>query len=118
MMEESIWYAKWLGTERSTARMRGTFIKDGNGKLSDNPRGYANSLGRMHAEMINVAGEIGARWRKRLLNTCMKQCKVPEVLSHVLKLPQRILKNRLRERVEQELFEVQQGDGPPMGYSH
>ena len=32
----------------------------------------------MRAEMVEVAGEIGARWAKRLLNTCMKQCKVPE----------------------------------------
>ena len=31
----------------------------------------------MRAEMVYVAGEIGARWTKRLLNTCMKQCKVP-----------------------------------------
>ena len=32
----------------------------------------------MRDEMVNVAGEIGARRTKRLLNTCMKQCKVPE----------------------------------------
>ena len=32
----------------------------------------------MLAEMVDVAGEIGARWTKRLLNTCTKQCKVPE----------------------------------------
>ena len=32
----------------------------------------------MCAEIIDVAGEIGARWSKRLLNPCMKQCKVPE----------------------------------------
>ena len=30
------------------------------------------------AEMVDVAGEIGDRWTKRLLNTCMQQCKVPE----------------------------------------
>ena len=29
-------------------------------------------------EMVDIAGEIGARWTKRLLNKCMKQCKVPE----------------------------------------
>ena len=81
-------------------------------------------------EVVDVAGEIGARWTKRLLNTCMKQCKVPEdwriglifpilkrkgdaldqgkyrgitLLSHVMKLRERILDNRLHERVEQEL---------------
>ena len=32
----------------------------------------------MPAEMVDVAGEIGDRWTKRLLNTCMQQCKVPE----------------------------------------
>ena len=32
----------------------------------------------MRAEMVDVAGEIGARWTKRLLNKRMKQCKVPE----------------------------------------
>ena len=82
----------------------------------------------MRAEMVDVTGEIGARWTKRLLNTCMKQCKVPEdwptglivpiwkrkgdaqvqgkyrvitVPSHIMKLLERILDKRLRERVEQ-----------------
>ena len=32
----------------------------------------------MRAEMADVAGEIGVRWTKRLLNACTKQCKVPE----------------------------------------
>ena len=32
----------------------------------------------MHTEMVDVAGEIGVRLTKRLLNTCMKHCKVPE----------------------------------------
>ena len=72
----------------------------------------------MRAEMVNVAGEIGVRWTKWLLNTCMKQCKVPEdwriglivpiwkrkgdahdpwkyrgitLLSHIMKLLERIL---------------------------
>ena len=90
----------------------------------------------MRAEMVDVAGEIGARWTKRLLNACMRQCKVPEdwwtglivpiwkrkgdaqdpakyrgitLLSHILKLPERILDKRLRERIEQELGEEQLG---------
>ena len=29
----------------------------------------------MRAEMVDAAGEIGARWTKRLLNACMRQCK-------------------------------------------
>ena len=32
----------------------------------------------MRAEMVNVAGEVGAIRAKRLLNACMKQCNVPE----------------------------------------
>ena len=88
----------------------------------------------MRAEMVDVAGEIGARLTKRLLNICMKQCKVPEdtglivpiwkqegdaqdsgkyrgitLLSHIMKLPERIMDKRLRERVEPELGEEQLG---------
>ena len=86
--------------------------------------------------MVDVAGEIGVRWTKRLLNTCMKQRKVPEdwrtglifpiwkrkgdaqepgkyggitLLSHIMKLLERILGKRLRERVEHELGEEQLG---------
>ena len=90
----------------------------------------------MRAEMVDVAGEIGARWTDRLLNTCMKQRKVPEdwriwlivpiwkrkgdaqdpgknrgitLVSHVMKLLERSLDMRLRERVEHELGEEQLG---------
>ena len=90
----------------------------------------------MPVEMEDGAGEIGARWTKRLLGTCMKQCKVPEdyrtglivpiwkrkgdaqylgkyrgvtLLSHTMKLLERILDKRLRERFEQELGEEQPG---------
>ena len=38
----------------------------------------APGLDEMRAEMVHVAGEIGVRWTKRLLNTRVKQCKVPE----------------------------------------
>ena len=71
-----------------------------------------------------------------LLNTCMKQCKVPEdwrtglivptwkmkgdaqdsgkyrgitLLSHIMKLLERIMDKRLRERVEHKLCEEQLG---------
>ena len=40
--------------------------------------GRAPGWDEMRAEMVEVAGEIGARWTKMLLNTCMRQCKVPE----------------------------------------
>ena len=86
--------------------------------------------------MVDVAGEIGARLTKRLMNTCMKQCKVPEdwrtglivpiwkrkgdaqdpgkyrgitLLSHIMKLLERILDKRLREIVEPGLVEEQLG---------
>ena len=90
----------------------------------------------MRAEMVDVAGEIGARWTKRLLNACMTQCKVPEdwriglivaiwkrkgdpqdpgkyrgitLLSNIMKLLERILDKRLREKVELKLGEEQLG---------
>ena len=99
-------------------------------------KGRAPGWDEMRAEMVDVAGEIGARWTKRLLNACMKQCKVPEdwwtglivpiwkrkgdtqdpgkyrgitLLSHIMKLLERILDKRLRERVEPELGEEQLG---------
>ena len=90
----------------------------------------------MRAEMVDVAGEIGARRTKRLLNTCMRQCKVLEdwriglivpiwkrkgdaqdpgkyrgisLLSHIMKLLERILDKMLREKVEHKLREEQLG---------
>ena len=105
-------------------------------ELKGKKKGRAPGWDEMRAEMVDVAGEIGARWTKRLLNTCMKQCKVPEdwrtwlivpiwkrkgdaqdpgkyrgitVLSHIMKLLERILDKRLRERVERELGEEQLG---------
>ena len=41
-------------------------------------KGRAPGWDEMRAEMVDAAGEIGARWTKRLLNACMRQCKVPE----------------------------------------
>ena len=93
-------------------------------------------MDEMRAEMVDIAGEIGARWTKRLLNACMRQCKVPEdwrialivpiwkrkgdaqdpgkyrgitLLSHIMKLLERILDKRLREKVEHKLGEEQLG---------
>ena len=99
-------------------------------------KGRAPGLDEMRAVVVDVAGEIGVKWTKRLLNPCMKQCKVPEdwrtglfvsiwkrnvdaqdpgkyrgitLLSHIMKLLERILDKRLRERVEPELGEEQLG---------
>ena len=41
-------------------------------------KGRGPGWDEMRVEMVDVAGEIGARWTKRLLNACMRQCKVPE----------------------------------------
>ena len=99
-------------------------------------KGRAPGCYEMRAEMVDVAGEIGARWTQRLLNACMRQCKVPEdwriglivpiwkrkgdaqdpgkyrgitLLSHIMKLLERILDKRLREKVEHKLGEEQLG---------
>ena len=93
-------------------------------------------MDEMRAEMVDVAGEIGVKWTKRRLNTCLKQCTVPEdrrtglivpiwkrkvdaqdpgkyrgitLLSHIIKLLEMILDKRLRDRVEPELGEEQLG---------
>ena len=47
-------------------------------RLKGMKKGRAPGLDEMRAEMVDVGGEIGVRWTKQLLNTCMKQCKVPE----------------------------------------
>ena len=99
-------------------------------------QGRAPGWDEMRAEMVDVAGEIGARWTKILLNASMKQCKVPEnwwtglivpiwkrkgdaqypgkyrgitLLSHIMKLLEWIPDKRLHERVERELREEQLG---------
>ena len=41
-------------------------------------KGRAPGWDEMRAEMVYGAGEIGARWTKRPLNICMKQCNDPE----------------------------------------
>ena len=83
-----------------------------------------------------AAGESGIRLIKRLLNTCMRQGKISDewrtgliipiwkrkgdvqdpgkyrgitLLSHIMKLLERILDGRIRKRVEQELGEEQRG---------
>ena len=95
-------------------------------------KGRAPSIDEMRVEMVMAAGESGISWTKRLLNTCMRQGKVPEecrtglivpiwkkkgdvqdpgkyrgitLLSHIMKLLERILDVRIRKKVEQELGE-------------
>ena len=90
----------------------------------------------MRVEMVITAGESGISWTKRLLNTCMRQSKVPEewrtglivsmwkkkgdlpapgkyrgttLVSHTMKLLKSILDGRIRKRIEQELGEEQHG---------
>ena len=99
-------------------------------------KGRAPGIDEMCVEMVMAAGESGISWTKRLLNTCMRQGKVPEewrtglivpiwkkkgdvqdpgkyrgitLLSHIMKLLKRILDVRIRKKVDKELGEEQQG---------
>ena len=99
-------------------------------------KGRAPGIDEMRVEMVMAAGESEIIWTKRLLHTCMRQGKVPEewrtglivpiwkkkgdvqdpgkyrgitLLSHIMKLLERILDVRIRKNVEQELGEEQQG---------
>ena len=99
-------------------------------------KGRAPDIDEMHVEMVMAAGESGISWTKRLLNRCLRKGKAPEewwtglivpiwkkkgdvqdpgkyrvitLLSHILKLLERILGGRIRKKVEQELGEEQHG---------
>ena len=92
----------------------------------------ALGIDEMRTEMVMAAGESGTSWKKRLLNTCMSQSKVPEewrigiiipprkrkadvqdpwkyqgitLLSHTMELLERILNRRIRKRADRELGE-------------
>ena len=41
-------------------------------------QGRVPDIDVMRVEMVMAAGESGISWTKRLLNTCMRQGKVPE----------------------------------------
>ena len=41
-------------------------------------KGRAPGIDEVRVEMVMAAGENGISWTKRLLNTCMRQGKVPE----------------------------------------
>ena len=87
-------------------------------------------------EMLGMTERVGVRWTRRLLNTCMREGKITEawqtglivpvwkrkgdvhkpgkyrgimLLSHVLKVLERILDGRIRKIVECEKGEEQQG---------
>ena len=99
-------------------------------------KGREPGIDKMRVEIVITAGESGVSWTKRLLNTCMRQDKVPEewrtglivsmwkkkgelpaprkyrgitLVSHTMKLLKRILDGRIRKRIEQELGEEQHG---------
>ena len=99
-------------------------------------KGRAPGIDEVRVEMVIAAGENGISWTERLLNTCIRQGKVPEewrtglivpiwkkkghvqdpgkyrgitLLSHIMKLLERILDIRIRKKVEQELGEEQHG---------
>ena len=99
-------------------------------------KGKAPGIDEVCTEMIMAATEIGVGWTKRLLNVCMKEDSIPEewrtglivpiwkvkgdvqdpgkygditLLSHVMKVLERILDRRIRKSVEMEIGEEQQG---------
>ena len=98
-------------------------------------KGRTPGIDEMRVEMVMEAGDSGISWTKMLLNTCMRQGKVPEewrtglivpiwkkkgdvqdpwkyrgitLLSHIMKLLERILDVRIRKKVEQEFGEEHQ----------
>ena len=87
-------------------------------------------------EMLDLAGDVGVNWTRRLLNSCLTEGKIPvewrtgliipiwkmkgdvddpgkyrgiTVLSQVLKLLERELDGRIRKKIECEIGEEQQG---------
>ena len=81
-------------------------------------------------EMLDLAGDVGVNWTRRLLNSCLTEGKIqvewrtgliipickmkgdvhdPENMSQVLKLLERMLDGRIRKKIECEIGEEQQG---------
>ena len=98
-------------------------------------RGRATGIDELRVEMLVMAEYVGVRWTRRLLNTCVREGNIPEerrtrlivhvwkrkgdvhdpktyrgitLLSHVLKVLERILDGRIRRIVECEMGEEQQ----------
>ena len=99
-------------------------------------RRRVTDIDEVRVEMLVMADHVGVRWTRRLLNTFMRVGKIPEewrsglivlvrkrkgdvqepgkyrgvtLLSHVLKMLERILDGRIRRIVECEMGEEQQG---------
>ena len=100
-------------------------------------RGRATGIDEVRVEMLVIVERIGFRWTRRLLNTCTREGKIPEewrtglivpscrkrkgnvyypgkyqsimLLSHVVKVLERILDGRIRRIVECEMGKEQQG---------
>ena len=87
-------------------------------------------------EMLDLAGDVGVNWTRRLLNSCLTEGKIPvewragliipiwkmkgdahdlgkyrgiTLVSQVLKLLERVLDGRIRKNIECEIGEEQQG---------
>ena len=98
--------------------------------------GKATGLDEIRVEMLDLAGDVGVNWTRRLLNSCLTEGKVPvewrtgliipiwkmkadvhdpekyrgiTLLSQVLKLLERVLDGRIRKKIECEIGEEQQG---------
>ena len=99
-------------------------------------KGKATGLDEIRVEMLNMAGDVGVNWTRRLLNSCFTEGEIPvewrtgliipvwkikggvhdpgkyrgiTLLSQVLKLLERVLDGRIRKKIECEIGEEQQG---------
>ena len=95
-------------------------------------RGLATGIDEVRVEMLVMGEHVGISWTRRLLNTCMREEKIPEerrtglivlvwkingdvhdpgkyrgvsLLSHVLKVLESILDGRIRRIAECEIGE-------------
>ena len=99
-------------------------------------KGQATGLDDIRVEMLDLAGDVGVNWTRRLLNSCLTEGKISvewrtgliipiwkmkgdvhdpgkyrgiALLSQVLKLMERVLYGRTRKNIECEIGEEQQG---------
>ena len=109
--------------------------RSGNNNAQDE-KGKATWADEVRLDVLETAGEVGARWRGRLLNVCMQEGRITRyrrmglivpiwkrkgdvhdagkyrgitLLSQVLKLLERVLDARIRRRVEGDFGEEQPG---------
>ena len=96
----------------------------------------AAGVDEIHVEMLDLDGNFGVNWSRRLLNSCLTEGNIPvewrtgliipigkmkgdvhdpgkyrgiTLLSQVLKLLERVLDGRIRKKIECEIGEEQQG---------